>query len=525
MPSLRYRIASSRRQSGNAAGESRCPCGASPTWKRTSVRLLEKTTFVSKASAAALVAATLVYVAASASTDSRSHVSATSGFTITSTISSSATDQIPALLYPGAKRYLWYTAHNPFAVPITVLSMSIKTATAPTNCPLSNLDYSATTFTGELVVAAHGTNSVAVPISLVDTHTNQNSCQGALFNFTFTGTSRYSEPYSTSTIVTSSLNPSQVGQNVTFTATVAAYASSGQDPVPSSPTGTLTFKDGSAVICDNVPVVGNGATSSQAQCTPPPYLLPSTHPITADFSNTDGNFLASVSPVLVQTVLGLPTGCSGRSDNVITGSPSSPTIRGTNDGDFITAFGANYTINSRNGDDCIVVGDGNNAITAGNGDDVVDAGSGNNQMTLGNGDDHVTTGNGSSSIIIGNGDNTILMGNGSGNSIDLGNGSNTVTLGSGSSNSVKLGNGDNVVTIQGGSYDVVNSGYGLSEGDNRGSPHARDIIYLGAGAHNTFHGADHQDNVCHLPSPPVSWHGTAAAFYHDTIINCSVVTP
>ena len=102
------------------------------------------------------------------------------GFTITSTISSSPTSQVAAVLYPGANRYLWYTAHNPLTVPITVTSMKIATVRPPAGCPISNLNYSQTTFPGTptLVVPARvgatdGTNSVSVPISLVDTDTNQ----------------------------------------------------------------------------------------------------------------------------------------------------------------------------------------------------------------------------------------------------------------------------------------------------------------------------------------------------------------
>ena len=594
---------------------------------------MRRVKFAGRIGAAALLSATLIYAAASASTRSHHNVPPNSSFTITDTISSSAVSQIPALLYPGVQRYLWYTAHNPLKVPITMLSMSIQSVAAPTGCALSNLDYSATTFNGSLVVPSQGTNSVAVPISLIETHTNQNSCENKRFDFTFAGLSRFFESYATSTAVNSSLNPSQVGQSVTYTATVTATAAAGQDPVPSSPTGTLTFKDASTIICANVPVISSGTTTATAQCLPPAYLIGGIHPITVVFSNTDGNFSnspspvlvqtvqsstkstdtnidsspnpsslgsqvtlsvsvtkkagsgtpsgsvnfylgvpsgthvllgsgtlnsngratlivstlplgsdnvyavyqgdshfsTSASPVLVQTVINIPPGCSTHIENVFFGSPSSPSIRGTNDEDFISASGANYTIDSRNGDDCIVVGDGNNNVNGGNGDDVVVAGNGNNRISLGNGDDHVTAGDGSNSIVLGNGENSIIVGNGSGSTVSVGNGPDSVTLGSGSNNTVSLGNGTDVVTIQGGSHDVVSGGIGHSEGDddgdNQGSQRARDTVYLGAGTYNTFHGMDHQDNACHLPTPPSSWHGSAAAFYHDTIINCTVVTP
>jgi Ca2+-binding RTX toxin-like protein len=106
----------------------------------------------------------------------------------------------------------------------------------------------------------------------------------------------------------------------------------------------------------------------------------------------------------------------------------------------------------------------------------------------------------------------VTVGNGSHNAITLGNGTDSVTLGSGSHNTVTLGSGTDVVTIQG-NYDQVNGGAG------------NETIYLGAGSYNTYDGAAHHSNVCHLPAPPASWHGTAASYYHDTITNCTVVTP
>jgi hypothetical protein len=70
-----------------------------------------------------------------------------------------------------------------------------------------------------------------------------------------------------------------------------------------------------------------------------------------------------------------------------------------------------------------------------------------------------------------------------------------------------------VVTLEGGSRDVITGGVG------------NETIYLGSGTYNTFNGSAHGTNVCHLPAPPAGYHGTAAAYYHDTITNCTVETP
>jgi hypothetical protein len=236
-------------------------------------------------SAAALVAAALVFMFASILTGPtktpKFALTSGTGFEITSTISSSGTSQIAALLYPGVQRYLWYTAYNPLKVPITVTSMSIAAVSPPVGCTASNLDLSSATFTGSLVVPASGTNSVSVPISLIDTGTNQDSCENTTFNFTYEGSATYSETYSTTTAVTSS--------GVTYTATVTASATATQDPVPSSPTGTVTFNDGSTAICTNVPLSSTGTTTSTATCGP----ITGDDTITAVYTNTDGNFTGS----------------------------------------------------------------------------------------------------------------------------------------------------------------------------------------------------------------------------------------
>jgi hypothetical protein len=236
--------------------------------------------------AVALVVAALVFILASIATGPTKTpgfvLTSETGFTITSTISSSPTSQTAAVLYPGAQRYLWYTAHNPMKVPIKVTSMRIAAVTAPAGCPAdSNLNYGSTTFSGSLVVPALGTKAVPVPISLVDTDTNQDSCENTVFNFTYAGTAAYSETYETTTAVTSSSDSS----GVTYTATVTASATADQDPVPSSPTGTVTFTDGTNTFC-TVSLTANATAASTATCEP----VARDDTITAVYGNADGDF-------------------------------------------------------------------------------------------------------------------------------------------------------------------------------------------------------------------------------------------
>lgn len=88
-----------------------------------------------------------------------------------------------------------------------------------------------------------------------------------------------------STTLLSSLNPSTVGQSVTFTATVAG----------TSPTGTVQFKDGIANLGSPVTLSGGVATFSTSA------LTQGTHPVTAVYGG-DVDDAASTSPVVNQVV-------------------------------------------------------------------------------------------------------------------------------------------------------------------------------------------------------------------------------
>ena len=202
----------------------------------------------------ALASAILVASVAAACTSIAHGHSSQPKFTITNTISSSSANQTPALLYPGVPDFLWYTAHNPLTVPITVRTLSISSVTPPAGCPTSNLDYASTTFTGSLVVPAQGTNSVPVPISLFETHTNQDSVRTQGIPVLFPGIGDFQRRLLHPDKVSSSHNPSVIGQSVTYTATVISGGGTGNHYNSGDSTGTVTFYDGSTAICTAVPV-------------------------------------------------------------------------------------------------------------------------------------------------------------------------------------------------------------------------------------------------------------------------------
>ncbi len=100
--------------------------------------------------------------------------------------------------------------------------------------------------------------------------------------------------FNTTTTLASDVNPSNVGEQVTFTATVS------ETPTQASadPTGTVDFIDtsnGNAVICDNVTVTGGSAQCQNSA------LTSGTHNMRADYSG-DGNFDPSQSNIVAQVV-------------------------------------------------------------------------------------------------------------------------------------------------------------------------------------------------------------------------------
>jgi X-X-X-Leu-X-X-Gly heptad repeat protein len=116
-------------------------------------------------------------------------------------------------------------------------------------------------------------------------------------------------PAPTSTIVTSSVNPSIVGQSVTFTATVANIAGTGISTA--TPTGSVQFMDGSSPLGTPKTLSSLGTATLATSA-----LTAGTHPITAVYTNIDGNFRGSTSTSVIQVV----------QDFSITATPSAQTI-------------------------------------------------------------------------------------------------------------------------------------------------------------------------------------------------------
>src|SRR5437016_3062330 len=106
-------------------------------------------------------------------------------------------------------------------------------------------------------------------------------------SFKFTSCGLPGSSLSATTLI-SSLNPSALGQAVTFTATVQPATGSG------TPTGTVTFNDGAIVL-------GPGSLNGGTATFTTSGLGAGVHSITAVYGG-DASFASSTSPVLMQTV-------------------------------------------------------------------------------------------------------------------------------------------------------------------------------------------------------------------------------
>jgi hypothetical protein len=154
---------------------------------------------------------------------------------------------------------------------------------------------------GTATVNAQGVATLSVGTLLVGTH-SLTACYVNSLNFMPSCSPVVTQvvvaasvPVATVTLLTSGLNPSVVGQAVTFTATVETTGA-----IPATPAGPVSFYDG-ATLLQTVALNAQGvATLTTAN------LAAGLHAITADYGgNPSGNepTAASVSPVVNQLVL------------------------------------------------------------------------------------------------------------------------------------------------------------------------------------------------------------------------------
>jgi large repetitive protein len=224
-------------------------------------------------------------------------VSSGTAFSITSMIyASPRCSGSSALLYPGVTRCLVYTVKNDLSVPISVqhitAALDPHSAAPPSGCTASEL--SLPSFSGSLHVSGGGqANSGGLPIALLDTRTNQDNCENTTLHFVYQGTAVYMA--TTSTTLTSSLNPSTSGREVTFTAAVHATDDSG------SPSGRVNFYACGAAACGSKHLLGSGAVGphGKASFSTRCLTLGITY-VEAVYEGTSTDFSSSTSNIIAQ---------------------------------------------------------------------------------------------------------------------------------------------------------------------------------------------------------------------------------
>lgn len=233
-------------------------------------------------------------------------LTAGTGFVVTSNIysfPSCSGSSVP--LVPGANDCAVFTVRNNLSVPINVQTLSMKVSDSPTGCPPS--DFSLPAFTGSLTVPGSGISSTSgLPISLVDTHADEDACAGATISFTYAGTAVYTDVTTTSLAVSPSAPAS--GGTVTLTATVTGVNASTD---PASPAGSVSFNSCTTSDCGTSTPLGTASVGSDGVATMRTSVLATgTHYVQAVYSGSGTEFSSSSSTVATVAV-GAPVSAAG----------------------------------------------------------------------------------------------------------------------------------------------------------------------------------------------------------------------
>jgi hypothetical protein len=248
---------------------------------------------------------------------------------------------------PGVATTLTLTVSNPQSTMLFLSSVSASVASAvyPNGTPAPAvcagylspaLPHTWTSWTGPTTVPAAadgshpGTATLTVALSFTDSGTNQDVCKDVKFNLTFAGSAYYTDP--TTTALTTSPNPANVGAPVTLTATVTSTYS-GANPV-----GTVSFTTPSGPIVGSPVTLTPVSASNKSVATLTTSSLPAgTTQITATYnapssgSNGGPDFSGS-------------SGTAG--ETVVAGCVVGPTTGATTVIGPGTTYNGNYTVTS-----------------------------------------------------------------------------------------------------------------------------------------------------------------------------------
>jgi hypothetical protein len=209
------------------------------------------------------------------------------------TLTVSYTDNINAGTATGSASYAGDANHNPSTGSAQFNIAKAGSATTVT-CPVSVVYNTLAQTPCSAVVT--GAGNLNQPVTVI--YVNNVNSGTATASATFAGDANHngssdSKTFvilqaATGTTISTSVNPSLLGQSVTFTAKVSS-------PVGGTPTGLVTFTDGAAVLG-----IGSVGPTGLATFTTS-YLTVGSHPIAATYGG-DGNYLGSASNPFDQIV-------------------------------------------------------------------------------------------------------------------------------------------------------------------------------------------------------------------------------
>ena len=207
-----------------------------------------------------------------------------------------------------------YTYVNPVPT-VTAISPTSGTALGGTAVTITG-----TNFTGATAVTIGGTAATSVVVVNATTITAVTPAHAAGVvdivvtapGGTGTGTGLYTyAAAATTTALTSSVNPSQMSQPVTLTATVA----------PSVATGSVTFRDGATVLCNAVPIAGGVATCSAAFTTAGAHALTAVYSGNASYGTSTAALTQSVNDTRAKTVAAIGKFLGTRNNQILSNGP------------------------------------------------------------------------------------------------------------------------------------------------------------------------------------------------------------
>ena len=192
----------------------------------------------------------------------------------------------------------------------------------------------------------------------------------------------------TSTVLTSSVNPSTIGQAVTFTATVT----SGGNPVT---TGSVDFTEGATILAAGVALNASGQATFTTST-----LTEGSHTITATYTGTTA-FQPSSGSVTQVVQSEEPPTCT------IVGTAGDDVLHGTSADDVICGLGGNDRLFGGSGNDILDGGPGDDMLNGGSGDDILNGESGDDILNGGSGGDTLVGGAGNDQLQGGSGNDDL----------------------------------------------------------------------------------------------------------------------